>query len=122
MKDQKKPLERWVHDKSNARNISNTVSIFTAVAQMPDNPGWTRYIEFDHYARLATSHDEKVDLLKNFQELFKEFDSKVVEILTYCRPHVDEMWAAKICSVLLDCDFRDVKRKFEDYEAGTKHD
>jgi hypothetical protein len=28
------------------------------------------------------------------------------EILEYCRPHTDQMWAAKIVSIILGCDFR----------------
>ena len=29
------------------------------------------------------------------------------EVLEYCRPHTDQMWAAKIVSIILGCDFRD---------------
>ena len=38
---------------------------------------------------------------------------QVKEILLYCRPHLDKMWAASIVSMLLDCDFRDAKEKAE---------
>jgi hypothetical protein len=31
------------------------------------------------------------------------------EVLEYCYDHLDKMWAAKVASILLDCDFRDAK-------------
>jgi hypothetical protein len=31
------------------------------------------------------------------------------EVLEYCYDHLDKMWAAKVTSILLDCDFRDAK-------------
>ncbi len=31
------------------------------------------------------------------------------EILKYCEPHLDLMWAASIVGIVLDCDFRDAK-------------
>lgn len=31
------------------------------------------------------------------------------KILDYCEPHLDEMWAANIVGILLDCDFRNAK-------------
>lgn len=35
------------------------------------------------------------------------FDKQVDDILTYCKPHIDKMWAASIVGILLDCDFKD---------------
>lgn len=38
-----------------------------------------------------------------------EMDDKEREILEYCKPHLKYMWASKIASIILDCDFREVK-------------
>lgn len=35
------------------------------------------------------------------------------EILKYCEPHLDHMWAAYIASIILKCDFRDVKQELK---------
>lgn len=40
---------------------------------------------------------------------------KTKEILEYCRPHTDQMWAANIVSIILNCDFRDAKQKLNEY-------
>lgn len=37
------------------------------------------------------------------------------EVLKYCRPHTDQMWAANIVSIILNCDFRDAKQKLNEY-------
>lgn len=39
--------------------------------------------------------------------------TNILEVLNYCKPHIDQMWAAKIVSTLLECDFRDVKSELE---------
>ena len=31
------------------------------------------------------------------------------EILKYCEPHLDQMWAATVVAKILGCDFRDTK-------------
>jgi hypothetical protein len=36
-----------------------------------------------------------------------EADRKVVRVLEYCKPHINQMWAATIVGILLDCDFMD---------------
>lgn len=33
---------------------------------------------------------------------------KELAIIAYCKPYIDQMWAAKVVSIILDCDFRDV--------------
>lgn len=35
------------------------------------------------------------------------------EILQYCYKHIEIMWAAKITSIILKCDFRDSKCEIE---------
>ncbi len=42
------------------------------------------------------------------------------EVLEYCKPHLDQMWAATIVGMLLKCDFRDAKSKLADYERHLK--
>lgn len=40
---------------------------------------------------------------------------KIDEVLRYCEPHIQEMWAARISGILLGCDFKDVKTHLESY-------
>jgi hypothetical protein len=40
----------------------------------------------------------------------------IKEILEYCRPYIKQMWAAKIVSILLKCDFRDAEIAMSNYE------
>ncbi len=45
-------------------------------------------------------------------------DHQVHEVLAYCEPHLDQMWAARIASILLNCDFRNtpwIKAKIKEY-------
>lgn len=42
------------------------------------------------------------------------------EILEYCRPHTDKMWAANIVSIILNCDFRDAKQKLNEYFSNKE--
>lgn len=47
-------------------------------------------------------------------ELLKKLNTqkeRILEAIKYCEPHVDNMWAATVVAILLDCDFRDVKQK-----------
>lgn len=37
------------------------------------------------------------------------------EVLKYCEPHTDKMWAASIISKLLGCDFRDAEETLDNY-------
>lgn len=39
----------------------------------------------------------------------EDYINKHKEALEYCYDHLDKMWAAKVTSILLDCDFRDAK-------------
>jgi hypothetical protein len=42
-------------------------------------------------------------------------EDRIIEVLKYCQPHLDKMWAAKICSILLDVDFRDTQSAVKEY-------
>ncbi len=59
--------------------------------------------------------DESVNIehilerIKNQSYFIAEYQLKQIEILNYCVPHMDEMWAATIASIILGCDFRDAK-------------
>ena len=56
----------------------------------------SRWISFEDSLRMFYPKVDKKTLTK-----------KDLEIILYCRPHLDKMWAAKIVSIILDCDFRD---------------
>ena len=47
--------------------------------------------------------------LKNQGYFIAEYQLKEIEILNYCIPHMDHMWAATVASIILGCDFRDAK-------------
>jgi len=35
-------------------------------------------------------------------------------VIAYCEAYLDQMWAAMVCSIILECDFRDVKQKIKE--------
>lgn len=42
-------------------------------------------------------------------------NGKQLEILEYCNGHTNQMWAANIVGIILECDFRDAREKLRDY-------
>jgi hypothetical protein len=44
----------------------------------------------------------------------KKMNEKLTAIENYSKSHVDEMWAATVMSVILECDFRDVPTVLRD--------
>lgn len=42
-------------------------------------------------------------------------------IIEYCKPHVEQMWAASIVGFVLDCDFRDAKQAIEKWEKENEN-
>ena len=52
-------------------------------------------------------------------ELMQERE-KANEILKYCKPHVDQMWAACIVGIILNCDFRDAKSELAKYDKESE--
>ena len=46
---------------------------------------------------------------------YNDFLLKRHEVLKYCEPHLDQMWAASIAGILLGCDFRDCKFYIKKY-------
>lgn len=57
--------------------------------------------------------DLKIDWLRDSQRRIDEKNQVLHQILQYCAPHADQMWAATIASMILGCDFREVKDAFE---------
>lgn len=41
----------------------------------------------------------------------------VGEILSFCEPHMDEMWAATVVGIVLQCDFRRAKEELAALKA-----
>lgn len=41
---------------------------------------------------------------------------KFASVLNYCEGHTDEMWAATIVAILLDCDFRESSRALKSWK------
>jgi hypothetical protein len=46
--------------------------------------------------------------------------NKEIEILKYCQPHVDKMWAAVISAIILDMGFRDVTKSIIQDKINAK--
>ncbi len=42
-----------------------------------------------------------------------QFTQNELEILAYCKPHLQQMWVSYIASVILKCDFQDAARQYE---------
>lgn len=38
------------------------------------------------------------------------------EVLAYCKPHLNNMWAAQVVGILLGCDFKDSRQYLAEYE------
>lgn len=44
-----------------------------------------------------------------------DFEIKRKAVIDYCYDHLDKMWAARVVSILLGCDFRDAKEMADIY-------
>jgi hypothetical protein len=44
-----------------------------------------------------------------------DLNERINNVLDYCEPHLDQMWAAYIVGLLLKCDFRNAKEELEKY-------
>lgn len=47
-------------------------------------------------------------------KVLPEFE-RIEEVLDYCEPHLDHMWAATVVGILLKCDFREAREAIESY-------
>ncbi len=41
----------------------------------------------------------------------KPLEERIKDVLHYCEPHIDQMWASVVVGMLLDCDFREAAHK-----------
>lgn len=48
-------------------------------------------------------------------DALKEGRRRIVDVLKYCKPHTEMMWAASIIAIILDCEFRDSKEEIDLY-------
>lgn len=53
------------------------------------------------------------DRITNQGQFIAEYQLREIEILNYCGPHLDQMWAASIVGIILGCDFKDAKAAFQ---------
>lgn len=84
----------------------------------PSNKEWkdefAKYV-CDNYDFLGRAQDpDRWDELEEMYIAAKKSNQNN-EVLKYCRPHTDQMWAANIVSIILNCDFRDAKQKLDEY-------
>jgi len=49
-----------------------------------------------------------------------EIDKRVSEVLAYCQKHIDQMWAATVAGMLLNCDFRDADEMLKNFKPEVK--
>jgi hypothetical protein len=85
------------------------VGAFTGVAMGKDI--WIKDECWDEDEVADILHDStKMDLLIKAKAVFE-----------YCEPHLDQMWAARVCGILLGCDFKDAREHVQYfYDFCTK--
>jgi len=49
------------------------------------------------------------DKISDQHKQIKTFEEKLLKIKNYSKGHIDQMWSATVLSVILECDFREVK-------------
>lgn len=42
------------------------------------------------------------------------------DVIKYCEPHLEQMWAARIVGIILNCDFRDCRSEIEKLKAQRR--
>lgn len=65
MSDERKPREAWISDVRKGRNISHRIDIFTAVFEEPQNPSWTKFVEYEAYQKLEAELANAKETLHN---------------------------------------------------------
>lgn len=75
--------------------------------------------------KLLTSDEYKTqEEVNNDLELVKAsmLDSliKTKTVIEFCEPHLEMMWSARICSILLGCGFKDTKDYIKDFYECCK--
>lgn len=69
-----------------------------------DNSGFSVDTKPNPKAKGACNYIHVIDA-----EEFRDHHIKMKAVIEYCYDHLDKMWAAKICGILLGCDFKDAK-------------
>lgn len=69
---------------------------------------------------LETKVKERTEMfIELMNDQLSDLDSsnkKKKDILNYCRPHIKQMWAATIVSIILNCEFRDAEAELKFYD------
>lgn len=61
---------------------------------------------------METQASNRIDAgISEREKLYKMLD----DILEICKPHTDQMWSAKIISIILECDFKDCRAVLKEY-------
>lgn len=67
------------------------------------------------------SESDSISIFKAGAEFGMKFERESKkEILEYCGPHLEQMWAATIIGLILGCDFRDCKQALTRWRERTK--
>jgi len=66
------------------------------------------YIDMGHFRR---PDEARPYLIDGARIGFGQRDEEIKKILKYCKPYMDQMWAATIVGIILDCDFKEAKTK-----------
>ena len=49
------------------------------------------------------------------EDYVDEIELRIKEVVNYCLPHVEQMWASIVIANLLNCEFRDAEAKAKEY-------
>lgn len=75
----------WIGNEPNGRNINNRHDVHTAVFEKPQNPPWTKYIEFSEFQKLLTEYDERAEAMRDtgnvVRSLFVPYLRRIKEAL-----------------------------------------
>lgn len=73
------------------------------------------FLDFWNTAFIAGQNSKSLRLPSNTEWTPQK---AINEVLEYCEPHLDDMWAARIVGCLLNCDFRDAKEQLKKLNEG----
>jgi hypothetical protein len=60
-------------------------------------------------------HQKVSELWQDAEHNLMDSLTKTKAVVEYCYDHLDKMWAAKVTSILLGCDFRDAKEHADEF-------
>jgi hypothetical protein len=58
---------------------------------------------------------ENMAWMKIVEHELPRYPLSIRNVLNYCEPHTEQMWAAYIIGLILDCDFRDSKQELQKF-------